>query len=172
MTPSKKWISRSIPDFFGRKGSPPSGPPHGKGGNLGSDQIERELCTVAKSVALRRICTYVIKSFTGSPFNNQMEDANTKGAVKSVMFNPRDVQPDRGRVGPQPLSIAFQGRFRARNRPFLCLGRLDRDPSDQVTYPGGDRHCQSAAYGNPDGPAQQRRATCASPCDAKGHQSK
>jgi hypothetical protein len=53
---------------------------------------------LARERALRRTFTIVIKSFTGGPSSNQMEDANTKGAVKSPLGSPRDVQPDRGRV--------------------------------------------------------------------------
>jgi hypothetical protein len=58
----------------------------------------RKLSTTAKTGALRRTFTMVIKSFTGGPSSNQMEDANTKDAVKSPLVSPRDVQPDRGRV--------------------------------------------------------------------------
>ena len=52
-----------------------------------------------ENVALRRTFTVAIKSFNAGPSSNQMEDANTKGAVKSPVVSPRDVQPDRGRVG-------------------------------------------------------------------------
>lgn len=41
------------------------------------------------SGALRRAFTVAIKSLNGGPLSNQMEDANTKGAVKSAVGSPR-----------------------------------------------------------------------------------
>src|SRR6266571_8115740 len=47
---------------------------------------------------LRRNFTGVVRSFTGGPSSNQMEDANTNGAVSSPFLTPCAVQPDRGRL--------------------------------------------------------------------------
>ena len=40
-----------------------------------------------------------------------------------------------------------------------------------MTYPGGHRHCQSAAYADPDRGPEHRRASCTGPCDAQDDES-
>jgi hypothetical protein len=48
--------------------------------------------------ALRRAFTIAVKSVSGGPSCNQMEDANTKCTTMNSVVCPHDVQPDRGRV--------------------------------------------------------------------------
>jgi hypothetical protein len=59
----------------------------------------------ARERRVRRTSTVVIKSLKGGPSSNQIEDANTKGAVKSAQDSPPDVQPDRGRVKVRIASV-------------------------------------------------------------------
>jgi FGGY family of carbohydrate kinases, N-terminal domain len=80
----------------------------------------QETWSTAKTRAFRRSFTFAIKSFTGGPWRKQMEDANTKDAVLSLFFSPCDVQPDRGRVKPQPSSKLSRP---VRKRTGLFLAR-------------------------------------------------
>jgi len=52
----------------------------------------------AEARNLRRNFTVVVRSFTGGRSSNQMEDANTDGAVSRPFITSCAVQPDRGRV--------------------------------------------------------------------------
>jgi len=64
----------------------------------------RQLCHTAqpgqpfRRRAFRRSFTIVIRSFTGGPSHNQMEDASTKAAIGRRDARQCAVQPDRGRV--------------------------------------------------------------------------